>query len=340
MRCNALLADQADLLLRGHLHAPLAEAWSDPDRHLAQLASGCLYEGDRADHWPNGCHVLEIDLDASGRPQRYSVWFRSWSPRGHWYSDSSPYGHMRDGRLVAWRTVSTEEPTVAFADTHVETASAPSPRTRWIRARFTGPALPHDFVTRQQETEDLIRRLLESHNLPHTIVLQGAGGRGKTTLAAAVCHDKRVQETFSDGILWLTIGQHADLAALLRYVIRLLGGSVPSSDRAVLATVLSRLLTGRRVLLVLDDVWRASTAEPFIAAARSCLITTRVRALSLGVKAQPFLVDAMALGEATALLVGGAVAEAKPFEALAERLGRWPLPLRLVGPCPAQVASP
>ena len=36
--------------------------------------------------------------------------------------------------------------------------------------------------------------------------LQGAGGFGKTTLAAALCHDDDVKLAFGDGILWVTLG--------------------------------------------------------------------------------------------------------------------------------------
>ncbi|MCP4570455.1 MAG: metallophosphoesterase, partial [FCB group bacterium] len=50
-RVRALLAEHADLVLRGHLHATELSTWADPDRSLRQLAAGCLYEGDRADRW-------------------------------------------------------------------------------------------------------------------------------------------------------------------------------------------------------------------------------------------------------------------------------------------------
>jgi hypothetical protein len=82
--CQRLLAEQdrVDLLLRGHLHEPEPSEWADPDRRLRQVAAGCLYEGHRADQYPNACEVVEITLDAQGRPQRYELWFRGWSGRG------------------------------------------------------------------------------------------------------------------------------------------------------------------------------------------------------------------------------------------------------------------
>lgn len=43
---------------------------------------------------------------------------------------------------------------------------------------------------------------------PHT----GAGGFGKTTLAAAFCQDEEINQAFDDGILWTTLGETPDLA--------------------------------------------------------------------------------------------------------------------------------
>ncbi len=50
-----LLGEWVDLILRGHLHEPEVSEWADPDRRLRQSAAGCLYEGGRADQWPNAC---------------------------------------------------------------------------------------------------------------------------------------------------------------------------------------------------------------------------------------------------------------------------------------------
>lgn len=99
-RCRDLLADSVDLLLRGHLHeASLAES-ADPDRKLRSFAAGCLYEGDRADQYPNSCSVIRVLCSDDGRPQQYSVRLRSYSSRGgHWYDDGSVYRNAPGGRL-------------------------------------------------------------------------------------------------------------------------------------------------------------------------------------------------------------------------------------------------
>lgn len=99
--CRRLLGDTTDLLLHGHVHELEPALWADPDRRLAQFAAGCLFEGSRADHHPNGCTLIRVTCDASGRPQRYELRFRSFSHRsGHWHDDSSLYRAAKNGRLT------------------------------------------------------------------------------------------------------------------------------------------------------------------------------------------------------------------------------------------------
>lgn len=94
------LAESVDLLLRGHLHEAEPELWSDPDRRLRALAAGCLYEGDQADCYPNACALVRVTCDDAGRPERYDLRLRSFSPRGgHWFDDGSLYREAPMGRL-------------------------------------------------------------------------------------------------------------------------------------------------------------------------------------------------------------------------------------------------
>lgn len=98
---QSLLSERADLVLRGHLHEPQAGAWLEPDqKRLPQLAAGCLYDGYQASKYPNGCQVLTLTIDASGKIKECQVHFRTWSARGHWYSDNSLYRSLNEGKLV------------------------------------------------------------------------------------------------------------------------------------------------------------------------------------------------------------------------------------------------
>jgi hypothetical protein len=86
------------------------------------------------------------------------------------------------------------------------------------------------------------------------------------------------------------------------------------------------------MLIVLDDVWQAAHARPFLHAGRYCarLITTRNRDV-LPPNAKSLDVDAMETSEAINLLrFGLPEGEDTAFARLAQRLGEWPLLLKLV----------
>lgn len=118
-----LLAEHVDVLLRGHQHTAVSEKWADPDRHLLELAAGCLYEGDEGHRYPNAFQVINVTTDPAGRPLRYDIWFRGWSARGHWYDDASLYREAQHGRLSL--TVNRGALTSTPATTAPATASAP-----------------------------------------------------------------------------------------------------------------------------------------------------------------------------------------------------------------------
>ena len=97
--CAPLLGDYLDLVLRGHLYGESLETMVTPDRATRHFAAGCLYEGGRHDQWPNACHVLDVNVAPTGRPRRYDLRLRAYSPRGHWPDDNSLYPGTRDGRF-------------------------------------------------------------------------------------------------------------------------------------------------------------------------------------------------------------------------------------------------
>jgi tetratricopeptide (TPR) repeat protein len=155
--CSRRLAEQTDLLLRGHLHDVEVGAWSDPDRSSRQLAAGCLYEGHHANPWPNACHVIEISLDEAGRPLRHELRFRAWSSRGHWHDDDSRYRETKAGRLT-WHLQPRPLP-------------RPAPSTRL-------------FVGRTRELDALKAAVIPADRRPVAIcALHGMPGVGKSYLA-------------------------------------------------------------------------------------------------------------------------------------------------------------
>jgi WD40 repeat protein len=169
-----------------------------------------------------------------------------------------------------------------------------------------------------------------------TTGLHGAGGFGKTTLAAEVCRAKGLPRRFPDGMLWVTIGEHTADAALAEKINDL--GEVISDKRPTLSDPdqaghrLGQLIGDRACLLVIDDVWTRAQLRPFLHGAPRCtrLITTRIRGI-LPDDCVPVEVDAMEVHEARQVLSTGlsGLTEAQ-LNSLLRMTGRWPVLLALV----------
>jgi WD40 repeat protein len=206
------------------------------------------------------------------------------------------------------------------------------------RVPFMAADLPPGFVQRPV----LIRRVLDlilDSGSPHPgiVVLHGAGGLGKTTLAASVCHHEDVTTGFPDGILWATLGEKPDLVERLTEIYAALTGERPkfvSEEDA--ANEVARRLENRHLLLVIDDVWSSRHLRSFLRGGVGCvrLITTRQFEIAVefaGAQAR-MRIPQMEREEALEMLLGRVdqpPAEVLPLGALATRLGDWPLMLKL-----------
>jgi len=170
--------------------------------------------------------------------------------------------------------------------------------------------------------------------IPGVVALRGPGGCGKSVIASAACHDPRVQDAFDDGIIWIALGQSpGDLKARIENLLHLLGGEPNRSGTIETAGYqLSELLSDRRMLIVIDDVWSPAHLKPFLQGGSNCsrLVTTRnfdavpsgARTISLGTMNQ---------SEAVAVLSTGLpAAERKSLDALIERVGESPLALNML----------
>lgn len=170
------------------------------------------------------------------------------------------------------------------ADPQQSTVSMLSPSQNGLLpgAPFQALPLPHFFVNRPEPLADLKRHLLDkTFNQPGTLVVSaiyGLGGIGKTVLASALAHDLEVQSRFCDGVLWATLGQEPDILSFLSNWIQDLGDHSykPTTSNAASAH-LRTLLHDKQMLLVVDDVWNPTHAEPFRVGGTKCcvLVTTR-----------------------------------------------------------------
>lgn len=223
-------------------------------------------------------------------------------------------------------------------DAHLS-GSSPPPRP------YRCMAPPRELFVQRREYGQVVDVLCARGGARHgmtvalTTALHGAGGFGKTALALEICYDERVRERFPDGILWATLGEDIDEVGVLVRILDLIRWWT-EKDPPAFETVdaagarLRTLLSGSRVLLIVDDVWHPVGVSPFLglASGSAVLITSRDRRiLPAGSGSLSVEVDAMEIPAAVRLL-GEDLPEGAPseLEDLAARLGEWPLLLKIV----------
>ncbi|WP_239341967.1 NB-ARC domain-containing protein [Frankia sp. CiP3] len=193
------------------------------------------------------------------------------------------------------------------------------------------------------ERSGLVRELLASLRAPgaesvHLITaLEGAGGFGKTTLAAQVCPRPEVEQRFPGGTLWVTVGERtggAELAALIvGLCAELADHTVATADPMLAGRRLGDLLDAREpTLLVVDDVWTVDQLAPFLLGGKICrrLVTTR-NADVVPRDGISLPVDRMTVTESVQTLTIGVDGLSRAsVKRLVAATGRWPVLLGLV----------
>jgi WD40 repeat protein len=201
------------------------------------------------------------------------------------------------------------------------------------------PAPGGPVTERPELTEALLAGLTAADISPlaMTVAIEGAGGFGKTTLAAHACRDPRVAERFPGGLLWATVGEQSRdgrLAELIGGLCEALTGHpMHTTEPLAAGGRLGELLDSHQpILLVVDDVWRPDQLAPFMIGGTSArrLITTRNADVAPR-GGKTVLVDQMDLEQAAAMLTEG-LPELPPelLRRLVSLTGRWPLLLGLV----------
>ncbi|MCF2534006.1 NB-ARC domain-containing protein [Yinghuangia soli] len=231
-------------------------------------------------------------------------------------------------------------PTPAAAPPTGSAAVAPA-SDEALATRVPWMAPPADGIIERPEIgAALLAALLapEAGEVSLVTALRGAGGFGKTTLAAWAAHRPELRTRFPGGLLWITLGQGlhgAELAERINDLSASLTGIRPNlTDPDAAGAELGRLLdqAGRPVLLVVDDLWEPAQLRPFRYGGRSCtrLITTRVAAAVPDGGVQ-LSVDAMTGGQARRMLTDR-IPELTPEDAdrMANAAGCWPVLLRLL----------
>ncbi|WP_242890808.1 NB-ARC domain-containing protein [Actinomadura litoris] len=168
---------------------------------------------------------------------------------------------------------------------------------------FLGAAprvVPH-FVDRPDLTGETVRALLGGARV---VALAGFGGAGKSTLAAAVTRNKRLRRSYRQ-VTWLKVRPGTDPVTLLTELARRLGITEPGYTTLEQARDgVSAALAGRRLLIVLDNVWTREPLDAVLGLGPDCpvLYTTRIGDLVTMVGAVRVEVDQLTQDQAVHIL--------------------------------------
>ncbi|XP_078152622.1 putative disease resistance protein RGA3 [Carex rostrata] len=136
---------------------------------------------------------------------------------------------------------------------------------------------------RDHEIEEVINLLLFKKEKPFSVIsIIGKGGLGKTTIAQLVYIDERVTRCF-DLCGWVCVSEEFDVGRLTKATIESVSKiNYNLSELNSLQGKLAEIVKGKRILLVLDDLWNENQSlwelfrVPFKEAkVISILITTR-----------------------------------------------------------------
>ncbi|XP_047953732.1 putative disease resistance protein RGA3 [Salvia hispanica] len=136
------------------------------------------------------------------------------------------------------------------------------PREVALASRETASLLNQsDKIHGREEDKDKIVKILvndvKEKQEMSVLPIIGVGGLGKTTLARLVFNDPQVEEHF-DLRIWVCVSDNFEMKTLVKAMIESATGSGKASDLQHLDAAerrLCELLSKKRYLIVMDDVW-------------------------------------------------------------------------------------
>jgi WD40 repeat protein len=207
------------------------------------------------------------------------------------------------------------------------------------------PDYPPHYLERQEDLDGLRKAVLLGIDKPVAVTasgmrsgVQGRGGSGKSVLAAALARDADVRYAFPDGVVWVTLGREPKITARQAQVVAALSAEPRSyADAQDGRSHLSKVLSDKACLLILDDVWKVEDGAAFDALGPRCrmLVTTRDAGVVRGLGAEECRIGVPAREDARVLLAkwAGVDVSALPAEAdeIVEECGGLPLALAIIG---------
>ncbi|KAI8534333.1 hypothetical protein RHMOL_Rhmol10G0082000 [Rhododendron molle] len=134
------------------------------------------------------------------------------------------------------------------------------PSTKAAQTRLPTTSLVDETCVygRENDKEEIMKLLLsdgEDSNQLDVILIVGMGGVGKTTVAQLLYNDGRVDVHFGEKA-WVCVSDVFDVLSVTRTIVKAVNGSASDArDLNSLQVKLKGLLSGKKFLIVLDDVW-------------------------------------------------------------------------------------
>ncbi|KAK8469861.1 hypothetical protein PHAVU_004G008001 [Phaseolus vulgaris] len=103
---------------------------------------------------------------------------------------------------------------------------------------------------------------IENPNHPSILSIVGMGGLGKTTLAQHVYNDPKIKDAKFDIKAWVCVSDHFHVLTVTRTILEAITDKTnDSGNLEMVHKKLKEKLSGKKFLLVLDDVWNERPAE-------------------------------------------------------------------------------
>lgn len=165
-----------------------------------------------------------------------------------------------------------------------------------------------DFTGRTREIEYITELLTPrpETTAPPIVTISGMGGVGKSALAKHVAHQLRPH--YPDGQLFVHLASRPNALTNLSEVLAelLLSLNVPAHELPTStpqrATMLRSVLSGRRMLMVIDDASGLNQIQPFLPGEPQCAIIVTGRAFIAGAGFRHLRLEPLAQTEALRLL--------------------------------------
>ncbi|XP_034568662.1 uncharacterized protein [Setaria viridis] len=131
--------------------------------------------------------------------------------------------------------------------------------------RETTSRLPEEpIIGRHREKKEIINILTSGNNNDETVIvsIHGLGGMGKSTLAQLIYNDAQFKKY--DHRIWVYVSRDFSLKKIGSSIISLIpieGGQQNRDTLEAINQCLDNLLRGKKVLIVLDDLWEEKESE-------------------------------------------------------------------------------